>query len=90
MKTNTKTKKRKYHSRFRGQTKYNKDQWENVLANLVDRKYTSLGAYTTEEDAARAYDVASISVGGTNAVTNFPIGDYNDSHPTKKREVALL
>ena len=54
---------------------------------LVYSLYRLLGTFASEEDAARAYDGASIDLGGKDAVTNFPIGDYRETLQ-KSRKVA--
>jgi HNH endonuclease len=62
-------------SKFKGVSWFKRDScW---LANIhVDYKTKNLGYYTTEEDAARAYDRAALKFFGAFARTNFPRSDY--------------
>lgn len=50
-------------------------------------KVTHLGYFNTEEEAARVYDVVSLSLHKDKANTNFPLADYNtgkDAEQVKK------
>ena len=73
---NTRTK-RNTTSRFKGVNR-NKNKKYNCWSVYIrlDGKTVNLGSYATEEDAARAYDIAHLTKSGIYANTNFPIGEY--------------
>ncbi|XP_042380300.1 ethylene-responsive transcription factor WRI1-like [Zingiber officinale] len=54
---------------------HQKGRWEARIGVFGD-KYRYLGTFSTQEDAARAYDRAAIQFRGPNAVTNFDISNY--------------
>mmetsp|Transcript_3555 Transcript_3555/g.12783 ORF Transcript_3555/g.12783 Transcript_3555/m.12783 type:complete len:667 (-) Transcript_3555:146-2146(-) len=66
-------------SKFRGVTLHaSKKRWEARLGHFAAKQYRYLGCFTTEEEAAHAYDRAAIRHRGTKAITNFPISYYKD------------
>jgi hypothetical protein len=57
------------------------------IAEIWDgKKYQLLGSFSTESQAAKAYDIACISQHGTDALTNFPVENY----PSESAALALL
>ncbi|KAG1664906.1 hypothetical protein FOA52_006252 [Chlamydomonas sp. UWO 241] len=70
----------------------------NLTATLRDRNAQSninLGKFGSEDEAARAYDRASIVFNGAEAKTNFPLTDYNKElsqlkQMTRKEVVAQM
>ncbi|KAK8688962.1 hypothetical protein V6N13_087693 [Hibiscus sabdariffa] len=52
-------------------------KWQARIGKGKDIKGIYLGTFDTEEEAARAYDVASIRIKGENAVTNFDMNEYD-------------
>eukprot|EP00873_Tetraselmis_striata_P045021 jgi/Tetstr1/465285/TSEL_009986.t1 len=66
---------RRRTSRFCGVCSANrKNQWQARI--LMKGKVTHLGYFDTEEQAARVYDVVSLSLHKDKANTNFPLSDY--------------
>ncbi|CAK9162871.1 unnamed protein product [Ilex paraguariensis] len=64
-------------SKYRGVARHHHNgRWEARIGRVFGNKYLYLGTYSTQEDAARAYDVAAIEYRGINAVTNFDLSTY--------------
>eukprot|EP00958_Prasinococcus_capsulatus_P022364 scaffold3151_cov385-Prasinococcus_capsulatus_cf.AAC.9 len=64
-------------SRYRGVTQHRRTKrWEAHVWDSGRQVY--LGGYDTEEKAARAYDIISLKARGDNAMTNFPVSEYDD------------
>uniref|UniRef100_A0A061QWI6 Ap2-like protein n=1 Tax=Tetraselmis sp. GSL018 TaxID=582737 RepID=A0A061QWI6_9CHLO len=53
-----------------------RNQWQARI--LMHGKVTHLGYFDTEEEAARIYDIVSLSLHGDKANTNFPRSDYTE------------
>ncbi|QDZ18422.1 AP2-like ethylene-responsive transcription factor [Chloropicon primus] len=57
------------------------------------RKYTYLGLFDSELEAARTHDKAAVTLFGLHANTNFPIQNYPDElmiHKPGKKEIGML
>ncbi|MBA0683358.1 hypothetical protein Goari_025022, partial [Gossypium aridum] len=55
---------------------YHNGRWEARIGREFGNKYLNLGSYNTQEEAARAYDIAAIKCRGIKAVTNFDLSTY--------------
>ncbi|XP_076960044.1 AP2-like ethylene-responsive transcription factor ANT [Bidens hawaiensis] len=63
---------------YRGVTRHHQHgRWQARIGRVAGNKDLYLGTFSTQEDAAEAYDVAAIKLRGVNAVTNFDISRYN-------------
>lgn len=66
-------------SKYRGVARHHHNgRWEARIGRVYGNKYLYLGTYSTQEEAAAAYDLAAIEYRGPNAVTNFDISRYAD------------
>ncbi|XP_062229975.1 AP2-like ethylene-responsive transcription factor At2g41710 [Phragmites australis] len=64
-------------SKYRGVARHHHNgRWEARIGRVFGNKYLYLGTYSTQEEAARAYDIAAIEYRGINAVTNFELSTY--------------
>ncbi|GMH17992.1 hypothetical protein Nepgr_019833 [Nepenthes gracilis] len=65
-------------SMYRGVTRHHQHgRWQARIGRVAGNKDLYLGTFSTQEEAAEAYDIAAIKFRGVNAVTNFNISRYD-------------
>ncbi|KAL8099756.1 hypothetical protein AgCh_032126 [Apium graveolens] len=63
---------------YRGVTRHHQHgRWQARIGRVAGNKDLYLGTFSTQEEAAEAYDVAAIKFRGITAVTNFEINRYD-------------
>ncbi|GAB4855888.1 hypothetical protein Ancab_024528 [Ancistrocladus abbreviatus] len=63
---------------YRGVTRHHQHgRWQARIGRVAGNKDLYLGTFSTQEEAAEAYDIAAIKFRGLNAVTNFEISRYD-------------
>ncbi|CAA0809075.1 AP2-like ethylene-responsive transcription factor ANT [Striga hermonthica] len=65
-------------SMYRGVTRHHQHgRWQARIGRVAGNKDLYLGTFSTQEEAAEAYDIAAIKFRGPNAVTNFNMSRYD-------------
>ncbi|XP_031488843.1 AP2-like ethylene-responsive transcription factor PLT2 [Nymphaea colorata] len=63
---------------YRGVTRHHQHgRWQARIGRVAGNKDLYLGTFSTQEEAAEAYDIAAIKFRGLNAVTNFELSRYD-------------
>ncbi|OVA13336.1 AP2/ERF domain [Macleaya cordata] len=69
---------KKGSSIYRGVTRHGDGRWQARISGIPGRRGLHLGTFSSEEEAAKAYDIASIKYRGMKAFTNFDVSNYSE------------